>query len=176
MYNKRVDRIKLNHEEVLVKLNKETGEIKELKSRPNNIPSGKELVEFDFSKAYNPIIWRFLFEELTPLERDIVSRMTLMAEYGTNSLIPLDDDTTIPQLMETFNISKNKVTATFKKLFNLGIYARFEVKRVDVPYTKYWILNPYISFKGKLVDSDIKNLFRGTRIQIYYSNQLNQYN
>ena len=88
-----------------------------------------------------------------------------MAEAYTNSLEPLNDETTINQLASLFGISRNKVTPTLKKLFQLGVYAKFEVVKPDVPYTKYWILNPFLSFNGRTLDSDIANLFIGTVIE-----------
>lgn len=55
-----------------------------------------------------------------------------------------------------------------RKFYELGIYGKFDVKRVDVPYTKFWILNPYLCWTGRLADSDIAKLFVGTMIHKKY--------
>ena len=71
-----------------------------------------------------------------------------------------------------FNIGRNKVSPLFNKLFKLGVYAKFEAYKPDVPYTKYWILNPYLSFSGKLIHSDIARLFIGTIIEKEFNKEL----
>lgn len=169
MNNTRVEVVKLQHHEVPAKLDMETGSFEEIKKRSDNIPSDKEvwLSEATFTKTYNPS-WKFLRAVLTPLEYTVAHTLALMAKANTNSLEPLNDDTTIPELIEVLGVSKNKVRPILNRLFSLGVYARFEVARKDVPYTKFWILNPYLSFFGKLISSDIANLFKGTIIEKEY--------
>jgi len=166
--------VKLQDNETLLIINKETGNIKEPKKRINNIPEGKELFEPKgiFRKDYTKT-WKYLKTELTPFEFSVAFELALLAKANTNSLEPLSDDTTVSQLVEKFKISRNKVKPLFNKLFRLGVYAKFEVYDITKPYTKYWILNPYLSFSGKLINSDIAKLFLGTLLtKHYYDNTL----
>ena len=71
-----------------------------------------------------------------------------LAKANTNSLEPLNDTSTIPELMEFLQVSKNKVNPILKKLFNLGVYGKFEFVDAEKGYTKYWLLNPYLSFSN----------------------------
>lgn len=155
--------IKLQNNEVAAKVNTETGEINIVNKKINNIPKGKEVFEPSaiFKKDYSNS-WRFLRTHLGALEYKCAHTLALMAKANTNSLEPLNDDTTIPELMEVLNVSKNKVKPILKKLWEFGVYGKFEVKDADKPYTKFWIFNPYLSFSGKLINSDIANLFKGT--------------
>ena len=91
-----------------------------------------------------------------------------MAKMNTNSLEPFNGDTAIGVIANELNIGRNKVTPMFKRFFNLGVYAKFEVALENATYTKYWILNPYLSFSGKLISSDIAALFKGTVIERIY--------
>lgn len=161
---------KLEQDEIPAKVNTRTGETKLINTRSNNIPNGKEVFEPDgiFRKDYTKS-WEFLDKVLTPLEFKVVAKLCRMAKMNTNSLEPLSDDTTMVFIAEHFNIGKNKVAPLFKKLFQLGVYARFEAYKPDVPYTKYWILNPYLSFSGKIIHSDIAKLFIGTIIEKEYN-------
>ena len=157
--------VKLNHNEVPAKINMETGEVLTISKRHNNIPEGKEVFEPTaiFRKDYTNS-WKFLNKYLTALEFKVAHTIALMARANTNSLEPLNDETTIPQLMEILGVSKNKVKPILDKLWDLGVYGKFEIKEVNKPYTKYWVLNPYLSFSGKLISSDIATMFRNTHI------------
>lgn len=163
--------VELKHNESLLKMDNNTGEIKEVNKKKNNIPEGKEVFEPNavFRKDYTNS-WNFLRRILTPLEFKAAFTLAMMAKANTNSLEPLNDDTTIPELMEILDMSKNKVRPILEKLWNLGVYGKFEVKQADKPYTKYWVLNPYLSFSGKIINSDIAGLFRGTHIAKAFSN------
>jgi hypothetical protein len=168
MYTKE---IKLNDNEIAGRINVETGEVTPLAPRPNNVPKGKEVFEPNakFTKTYGKT-WEFLKDKLTPLEFRCAFTLSLMAKMNTNSLEPLNDNTCVIELMEILDISKNNVTPILKKLFNLGVYGKFEVKDSDKPYTKYWVLNPYLSFSGKVIDTALKDMFRNTLIgKAYYS-------
>ena len=67
-----------------------------------------------------------------------------------------------------FGVNRKKLPNIFKKLFDIGVFARFEVATEEEYYKKHWIFNPYISFKGRLISSDIAKLFYGTRIEKEY--------
>jgi hypothetical protein len=165
--------VKLNHNETPHKLNMETGELIEVKSRRNNIPEGKELFEPNakFVKCYYNT-WQFMSRYLSSSELGIVIAMVTMADANNCSLKPLDDKTTVAELMDYFDISEKKVKSTFDKLHRLGVYGRFDVSEENKPYTKYWILNPYIAFNGKIIESDISRLFTGTSVFKGYHNPL----
>jgi hypothetical protein len=49
-----------------------------------------------------------------------------------------------------------------KKLFELGVFAKFDVVEVDMEYKKYWVFNPYLSFNGRVMETSMKNLFKNT--------------
>ena len=166
-----VAELKLKHHELPAKVDASTGELISVGNnrRPNNIPEGKEhhLPKEKFFKPY-PKTWSFLYTVLTDLEFKIVFKLCSMAKMNTNSLEPLNDEIAMAEIARIFEINKNTVGPMFKKFYNLGIYANFDVKKVDVPYTKYWILNPYLAFNGKLITSDIAKLFVGTMIEKQY--------
>ena len=155
--------IKLKDNELPAKINVETGEVKEVDHKKNNVPEGKEVFQPNafFRKDYTNS-WKFLNKYLTPIEFKAAHTLAMMAKANTNSLEPINDDTTLKELMEVLNVSINKVKPILNKLWDLGVYGKFDVKEVDKPYTKYWIFNPYLSFSGKLINSDISNLFKGT--------------
>lgn len=156
----------LNHNEAPAKINLETGEVKALNKRPNNLPKGKIVFQKDsiFKKEY-PNGWKFLAKYLTPVEYMIAHRLGAMAKANTNSLEPLDDNTTMVQLMEIFEVSKNVINPILKKLHSLGVYGKFDVVREDKPYTKFWVFNPFLLFSGKTTDDSIAALFEGTRCE-----------
>ena len=158
--------VKLNDNEVVVKVNAETGEVKEVAKRPNNIPEGKELFEpnAQFAKHYSKS-WAFLESQLTALEFKAAYRLAMRAKAFTNSLEPINDNTAIPELMEVLAVSKNIVRRVIDKLFYLGVYGKFSIVEADKPYyTKYWILNPYLSFNGKIIHSGMTDMFKGTKV------------
>lgn len=161
MYKKE---IRLNDNEVPATVNIETGEIKEVTHRPNNIPKDKEIffIKGLFVKSYE-IAWDYLLDNLSDKELRIVNRMQLMIRMNSNSLEPLNNDTSIQELSTTFNIHRNHVKRIFKNLKLHGVYAEFEVgtKR---GLKHYWVLNPYIAFKGKIINSALVDLFRETAI------------
>jgi predicted transcriptional regulator len=86
-----------------------------------------------------------------------------MTEYGTNSLAPLDDKASYDMLAERFSISKGVVKTAFKNLMDIGVYATFKYGHYKRGVVEEWVFNPFISFKGKLIDSDLKNLFLNTK-------------
>ena len=164
--------VQLSHNEIPAKINIETGELVEVRYKKSTIPSGKELWQpkSPFTKHYvmgNKVI-DWLETILTDQEMKVLWKMTRMIKFETNSLEPLNDDFGINQIAKEFNISRNRVSPIFKKLYDLGVYANFDVKKVNVPYTKYWILNPYICFSGRLIASDIAKLFEGTAIEMKF--------
>ena len=164
-----IRKLNLKDHEFAAKVNAETGEITTLQTILSSLPDNHEvwLPNSSFHKTYEAT-WKFLIKELKSDELKVVTIMSLMASANTNSLSPLNEDSSVRNLAEYFGVNKDKINKVLKKLFDIGVFAKFEVVKPDVPYTKYCILNPYISFKGKLVDSDIARLFHGTIIHKEY--------
>ena len=157
--------VKLKSDETPAKKNSITGEYQDVIQRPNNIPEDKIVFQPTaiFRKDYTNS-WKYLKRILTPTQYKAAHTLAIMAKANTNSLEPLNDETTLNELMEVLDVSINRVKPILLILFDLGIYGKFEVKQADRPYTKYWIFNPYLSFSGKLIHSDIASLFAKTHI------------
>lgn len=164
--NKYMKEIKMFHNEKPLVVNVETGEIREVPYHVNNIPNGSMLFEKRaiFKKDYTNS-WSFLSRVLSPLEFKVAYTLALLAKANTNSLEPLSDKTTNVELMKVLGISKNNINPILNKLFIMGVYAKFEVYKPEIPYTKYWVFNPYLSFMGKLIKSDVALLFIGTHCE-----------
>jgi predicted transcriptional regulator len=159
------------HNEKAYSANPDTGELKQKVIR--SLPDGKEffIPEEPFYKCYKRI-HEYLLNNLTVYEMNVVNRMISIAKRNTNSLIPLNDGMSAKHLSEILFSDRKRIKKILERLFDLGVYGKFEIaKEVDkgVSYKKYWILNPYISFEGKIISTDIKELFEGTVItNIYY--------
>lgn len=164
--------VRLKHNEKAAVVNMETEEVTLVKERPNNIPKGKEVFQPEgiFRKDYTNS-WKFLQRELSPLELSAAMALALMAKANTNSLEPVNDETGVRELSERINVSVNKVKSVLQKLYDLGVYGRFSVAKIDAPFKKFWILNPYLSFSGRLIHSDIAELFDDTHIQKAFFNE-----
>lgn len=155
--------VKANHDEKIAKINIVTGEIKEVKSKKNNVPKGKTLVnQKDFSKVNNKVI-PFLKDNLSNTELSIVFQMIGLTEFNTNSLKPLSNETALKDLAEQFDVGINQVKKYFKNLFDLGVYAQFKIAKNGEK--EFWILSPYISFKGNTAEDSIFTNFEGTKIE-----------
>lgn len=161
--------IKLNHNEVAAKINVETGEVTQVNTNRLNI----NLIKFEpnalFKKKYNNS-WQFLMREFTPLEVSATSYLVQLSQMNTGSLEPLNDSSTVRELSQLLNVSVNKVTNVLKKLFLYGVYGKFEVFNPDKPFTKFWIINPYLIFAGSDIDPEIIGLFKGTYIAKAFNN------
>lgn len=170
-YQKTID---LYHHEQAAKVDLITGEVTVVNSPKNNLPDGKKPFgreEIGWRKSFDHS-WDYLDSVLSDLELRVVGKLCRMAKMNTNSLEPLDDDTTQLEIAKHFSIDRRRAAIVFQKLYDFGIYAKFQVAREDAPYTKYWILNPYLSFGGALIQSDISELFRGTKLTNEYYRRL----
>lgn len=148
-------------EEILGSLNKSTGEFKEIKRRPNNIPPNKSIIRATYMKRINGS-WEYLRLKCSPKELEVVNHLIDITNYKNNSLEPLNDETSLRSLATQFNISRRDVQKVFDKLFKLGVYGKFDVYKEA--HHKYWVLNPYLSFAGNLVNNELVSLFNGTKI------------
>lgn len=157
--------LKLEDHESPLKLDNRTGEIKEIKRRPNNIPTSKEIFEAKalFKKDYSKS-WAYLYDVLTPMEYKVAHKLCQMAEMNTNSLKPLNDATAKTTIANELGIHRNNVDKILSALYYHGVYGRFDVQKEHIKFSKYWVVNPYLSFAGKLITSDTARLFEGTRI------------
>lgn len=148
-----------------------TGDIRENigHKKSDNIPKDKEIFEKKalFKKEYESS-WSFLWEILTPVEYKVAHKLCRLAEMNTNSLKPLDDTTNKTQLAKEFGVHRNHIGRILKKLYLLGVYGRFEVAKPHLPHGKYWIVNPYLSFAGKLIHSDVSKLFSNTIVHMAF--------
>lgn len=156
--------ISLNDSEVLGKLDKVSGEFIEIKIRHNNIPDGKHLHKIDkFFKMNVAIITKLKHSGLLTMEEiGIITYMSTMAEWNTNSLKPLNNDTSARMLADLFMINKNKVKHVLDRLFKLGVYMQIKIHKEDL--VDYWVLNPNISWKGTLAQDSLFYHFEGTII------------
>lgn len=156
--------IALNHEEQLCKFNHNTGELKEIKLPHNNIPEGKSIHKMkDFFKMNSQLMNRLKHSGLLTMEEiGVITYMSTMAEWNTNSLKPLNNDTSTRMLSEIFLINRNKVSKVLDKLFKLGVYMQVKIHKDDI--IDYWILNPNISWKGTLANDSLFYHFEGTAI------------
>ena len=158
--------IDLKHNELPAKVNAETGQIDIIgpPKKPSNNPN---LIQFEpeaiFSRSYSKS-WEYLYYKTNDKEYKVAQYLAFKAKAFTNSLEPLSDDSTVREIALATGISKDKVTAIFNRLFDLGVYGKWEVSEVERGRTKYWILNPYLSFNGSRIDKKIVTLFDNTEI------------
>lgn len=160
---------KLKHNESLMKVDLETGDLTPITKRPNNIPEGKERFSYDeaWVKSYERS-WEYLVDNLKPHELKIAIKMSTMTEYSTNSLAPLDSATSMQNLSKKFGVGINQIKKSIDRLMKIGVYATFTYGHYRRGIVTEWVFNPFISFKGKLVDSDLKNLFVDTKVAKHF--------
>lgn len=160
--------VQLKHNEVPAIQNLDTGEVsvqlpKEFtkkKTAEGTVPFERNAI---FHKNYKKS-WDFLYYRLSPLEYKVAHYLAQSGEINTNSLKPLNDDYTIQKLAETVAISTGKVKAIFDRLFQMGVYGKFELVEKNKEYTKFWILNPFLAFNGTTLPIGIIELFKNTEI------------
>lgn len=157
--------LKLEHDEIALKGNVRTGEISEIAKRPNNIPEGKEIFEPNarFKKDYTQSL-SWVRKSTTAIELQACMGLILMAKSNSNSLEPLNRFSSIRDLSYALDMSINKVGDIMYRLEELGVFATFRVMEADKRNEEIWVLNPYLSFAGRIVSSDLANLFKNTHI------------
>lgn len=154
--------LKLEHNELPAIYNVETGEL-DIKSVNNDLPTDKILFQPTkrFKKDYTDA-WKYLSNVLNPEEFRAAYLMAIFAKANTNSLEPMNQDTTKAKLSELLKINKNNTERVLDSLFKHGVFGTFNVCNDPVTYKNYWILNPYLSFNGKYIDKGIVELFKDT--------------
>jgi hypothetical protein len=160
--------VQLKHHELPAKYNSITGEYKELKAK-NKLPEGKEkyqekFMTDSFSKL-NLRILPYLIEVFNPIEIKMIVKMIELIDYNSNSLDPINNETSLRDLAKTFDVSRNRIKTYLEHLFKFGVYAQFKV-HTDTK-KEFWILNPYIAWQGELIDSGLKANFKNTKIELY---------
>ena len=88
--------------------------------------------------------------------------MISIADFNSNSLEPLSDELSLRDLSNALNINKNKVRLITNKLYKYGVY--LSIKVYENHEKEYWVLNPSISWKGRLIKDSIFEHFKNTII------------
>ena len=87
----------------------ETGETGVIENNYKSLPEGKSRLDYEDFGIINLKMLPVLRMLLTNTEIAIVIAMIEKAEYESNSLAPLSDETSIRQLAETFQIGRAHV-------------------------------------------------------------------
>lgn len=143
--------IKLQDNEVAAKINLTTGEIIEMKSDRREYFSESTIFRKSDSNS-----WTFLFRELSYEE--------FLAAEALTKLDRLNDRIVLRHLIKQLSLSSGEAKLILETLFDYGVYARLGVMKPGQPYLN-WIINPYLSFGGQLIDSSVAELFNGTHVE-----------
>jgi hypothetical protein len=170
--------IKLNSNEVPAVVNLETGEVltctpkRSYKSSTRIAMQGEEewIVKTPHNKFYIKN-WEWLKKQTTDEELFVAFKLCMLVEEYTNSLRPLSDSTVTEELSRIIRCNKNNIKPILYKLYQLGVYGRFDVCDPEKPFTKYWIFSPYLNFMGNIIDSEMARLFSTTRIARAFRNE-----
>lgn len=162
------EKISLKHHERPAKIDLNTGEVKEIKSK-NKLPEGKEkyqekFMTDSFSKL-NMRVLPFLHESFNSIELKIILKMIELTEFNTNSLNPLNNDTSLRELSKLFDVGINQIKKYLEHLYLMGVFAQFKIYKENKE--EYWILSPYISWQGENIDTALKANFKNTKIEKY---------
>ncbi|MGL5796959.1 MAG: hypothetical protein ACRCYT_02020 [Cetobacterium sp.] len=159
--------VRLPHNKKIISVDVETGDMQDIPKRINNIPKGKSKLDYErYHISNDNFIKKALSMNLiTNEELGIITHMSSIAEINTNSLRPLTDKTTLKDLSERFQVPIKRVEKIFKKLFSLGVYSQLNYfSYSENQEVTYWVLNPYISWKGNLRNDSIFNSFVDTMV------------
>ena len=151
--------IKLKDNELPAKINVETGEVKEVNHKKNNIPEGKVKLDYEEFVIVNQKLYNALtILKLNDTEIKLIHHLIGISKFNSNSLEPLHDDLQVRYKDELLNINKSNVNKITQRLFEIGVFLKIEVYTNNL--IKYWVLNPYISWKGNLVSDSLKQHFK----------------
>jgi hypothetical protein len=159
--------VKLKHNERLhSKVNIETGEEIILPNYQNNIPEGKSLLKYKRFHIKNDKLANLIqMGIITHEDNSLISMMSSMAEMGTNSLQPLNDETSILLLADYFSLTRNRIQTVLDKLRKLGVFLQIKYfSDSQKKEVEFWVLNPHISHKGVLKNDSIYKHFKDTAI------------
>lgn len=155
----------LNDNEKLAKINIETGEIKEINISATRKPRDKSMDYFNSKNVYQRYFtkaWGLLMTQTNDLEFRAATMLGMMAKAYTNSLEPLNPDSTAKELSDYLHIDRRLVLGVMTKLEKLGVIGTFGVYNRNEVYQGFWIFNPYLSFNGKIIKKDVDVLFKDT--------------
>lgn len=155
--------VELNNNETLAKVNTETGEVTTFQSNKRKLPEGKSKLDYDNFSIINNNMLRVLFKECSSSEIKVILHMIYLSEFNTNSLNPLNNETSHRELGKIFDLDHKTIKTIFTHLKELGVYLQLNITEVD-GVKEYWVLNPYISWKGKLKSDSLFLTFANTKI------------
>jgi hypothetical protein len=149
-----VNNLLLNHDETYAKINIDTGEITafEIKSNAtdNNMPLDKMRVRYKEFSVVDTSVLKKIRTIFTPDELSVLIHFITISEFNTNSLKPFGDDLSLRELALLLDIKKDKVKSIINKLFTFGVFMSVKIYKEEAK--TYWVLNPNISWKGRLID------------------------
>lgn len=156
--------IQLYHDEIPGKVNPSTGEFTSLEQLTKKVNTIKNMnvVNFQHSEIFQRTFihsWNLLRTQTTDKEFRIATLLALMAKPFTNSLEPINDDTTSSKLAELLSTSRNDIKLVTDKLYELGVFGKFSYHATTTNFKNYWIFNPYLTFNGNKIDKSILGLF-----------------
>lgn len=159
MYEKTV---KLQDHEMLCKVNQKTGEITDLNTgkAPKN-----GMIKFNLMKKFkrmNTAAWDLLETQTTKTEYAVAEKLARFAKAYTSSLAPLNQESTAKELAETLKADRNTIKKIIERLLKLGVIGEFKVYDINEIHQKYWVFNPFLSFNGNVIKSDVPSLFDKT--------------
>jgi hypothetical protein len=163
MYKKTV---KLQHNETVAIVNKETGEVKEVKGKPGNPGFKYNNKELTFKKAFE-LGFEYVNIHFSNEEKGVILTMIGMAKPYSNSMPPLNDEVSKRKLADYFNLDRRRLDKILLKLKKHGIYYSYDITEFGTEENKYWILNPDLAFNGKIIPIGIKEQFKATLLSIY---------
>lgn len=166
-------KLELENHEVPAKLDMQTGEFIEIKSKEEK--ASREMKDPTMMYFYSDqpfqrhftMAWRLLETQTTPVEYKVACKLGMMAQAYTNCINHLTPDSTVRDVAEVLKIDKNNVAKIIEKLFKLGVIGKFEVYNQFEVHHKYWLFNPYLSFNGKGIKKDVHSLFSGTTYAMF---------
>ena len=97
--------------------------------------------------------WSLLVSQLDEKSFMVAYKLSLMAKKHTNSLEPLNDNTTALELSSVFSVDRRYVHKIINDLIEKGVIAKNK---------NYWCFNPYLLSNGGKIHKDIPNLFIDT--------------
>ena len=95
--------IGLDNDQVAAKVNIGTGEVTVVDRGNGKLPDGYEMVEMNKFSRHLQEVWNYLKKHLTNLEWVAATKMGYMACAYTNSLRPLNDQTTLMELSQAID-------------------------------------------------------------------------
>lgn len=158
--------IRAKHRDRILLFDPETQEYRDVTGEP---PKNPDQLTFEpqamFTETYKKT-WDYLLNNLTALEYFAASKLANKATAFTNSLEPLSDNSQLRDVAKALGISLGKVKSTIDRFKELGVIV--QPVENDKPYSRYWVISPYLWFNGKRINKAIPKLFEGTLIEKHF--------